>query len=649
MKPYIRIAIVVGLTALLLVLASLLVFTVLETLSLSGRLQNSIVSMRTTSQLCSEITSKLLRQYTLTKHYLDHLDTKDKDEFLELSFDLYRKYYLLEQGSVETNELQLISSVKEEHFRFEDLAMRIFVAAEAGRTDEAGGSMRQLDSRADALGGRLAVLNEIAGKRILEDGSSLNHSLIDYSLAIGAILIFTMLATLLFFYLVRRNFLQPTSELIRGTREVAFGNLDMFIDVKVRNEMGMLAASFNDMVGRLKASQGETKQKAEALEHLNRQITALNESLEQKVEERTSALQESEAFLQQLIYKSPVSIAVFDRSGLLLDCNEAFLRLIGVQNRDGVLRTSLIGYSGKLINRDIFIAFNGAREGQVRRTEAVLHQAYGKERWYIHNFFPTTAADGKPGKIVLFSDDVTEQKLARDRIQVKNKELESFVYTVSHDLKSPLFSLAGMLRLLENRQPEASDEEGRSLTARIVSNLNKMEQMIDDLLELSRVGSRKADFRMLDLNQIVSGVLLEEKVRFGGENVETEVSRLPRIVADEAQITRLFQNLINNAFKYRHPERALQIKIGCENFNGYHLFTVEDNGMGIDESLAGRIFDVFFTTAKEGAEGSGVGLAIAKKIVEVHGGRIWVESKAGEGSRFRFTIDQRLSLTKEGE
>jgi PAS domain S-box-containing protein len=647
MKSYLRIALVTSVTILLLVLATLFAFTVQQTWTLSNRLRTSLASMETTGRLCAEITSNLLRQYSLAKHYFEFGAPNDKQEFLELSFKIYRKYYALEKSSVETQELQQISGVKGEQFHFENLAMRVFVAAETGHQDEAADLMLQLDTQANFLGERLKVLNDIAGRRILEAGVSLDRALGDFSLAIGAILFSTIIGTILFLLLARRNVLKPTSELIRGTREVAAGNLDLVIDVKVRNELGMLAESFNEMVRRLNASREETRLKAEELERLNREITALNETLEQNVEERTAALRESEAFLQQLIYKSPVGIAIFDHKGICTDCNEAFLRLLGEEERNSVLGASFLGKSGKLTGRDMYIAFSGALRGEGRRTEPIHHEVYGKTRWYVHNFFPISGTSGEPDKVILFSDDVTEEKLARDRIHAKNIELEGFVYTVSHDLKSPLFSLIGLLRLLESKYQGSRDEDLSLLMGRIVGNLNKMEQMITDLLELSRVGIRKADFRELDFNQIVSGILLEEKVRSGGEGVEFDVARLPKMTADEAQITSLFQNLINNAFKYRDPDRTLKVGIGCEEHDGFILFTVEDNGIGIDDDLTGKIFDVFFSTAGGGIEGSGVGLAIAKKIVEVHGGRIWVESKKGRGSSFRFTIARNLGSIRE--
>jgi len=638
MRPYIKIAIIAGLTTLLVALSALLIYTILQTLTLLGRLQTVISSTEATSRISSEITSHLLQQYRLTRHYLDNRNEDDKSEFLELSFKIYRQYYQLEKSSESTGEIQQMNAVKSEHFSFENLAMRVFIAVEVGAREEAEELMHQLDSRADALGNRLAVLNEIAGNRSLETGKNLNSALIQFAIAIGAIIILIMLATFASWFLARRKILTPANELIRGTKRVAAGDLDLVIDVKIRNELGMLATSFNDMVARLKASREQTKEKAETLERLNREITALNESLEQMVDERTAELRESEGFLQQIIYKSPVSIAIFDLSGNCRDCNNAFKKLVGIDDQDSLVETVSVGRSRKLGSQEVFIAFNGAVKGEHRRTEAMLHEVYGAERWYVHNFFPISDAEGEVEKVILFSDDVTDQKLAGDRIHAKNLELESFVYTVSHDLKSPLFTLSGLLRMLAAKHEGEQDEEHRHLMTRIIVNLSRMEKMIDDLLALSRVGTRKADFRDIKLNPLISGVFLEEKLRSGTKDVEIEIDTLPIVRADEEQMTRLFHNLLNNAIKHRDAKRPLLIKIACEEHDGYYVFTVEDNGVGIDGALTGKIFEVFFSSAQEGIEGSGVGLAIAKRIVEVHGGRIWVESEKGVGSSFRFTL-----------
>jgi len=643
MRPNIKIAFVTGLSALLFVLSALLIFTILETLTLLDRLQTAIRSMEATSRISSDITGHLLRQYSLARHFLEYQDETDKSEFLELSFETYRKYYQLEKSSESTIEIQQMNDVKSDHFGFENLAMRVFIAVETGAGEEAGELMHQLDLLADDLGDRLAVLNEIAGNRSLETGKSLNNALIQYAVAIGAIIISMMLATFVFWFLARRNLLKPTTELIRGTRLVAAGDLDLVIDIKIRNELGILASSFNDMVARLKASREQTKEKADALEQLNHEITALNESLEQMVEERTAELQESERFLQQIIYKSPVSIAIFDRTGACRDCNKAFMKLVGSEDQDTLLGSVCIGQGRKLRDQEVFIAFTGAVNGEHRRTEAMLHEVHGAERWYVHNFFPISDADGSVAKVILFSNDVTKQKLAGDAIHMKNLELESFVYTVSHDLKSPLFTLSGLLRMLEMKHRGDQDEEQRHLMMRILANLGKMENMINDLLVLSRVGTRKADFRDIDLKALISGVFLEEKVRSDASDIEMKLDGLPELRADEEQFTRLFQNLLNNAIKYRHPERPLLIGISCEDRDDYYLFTVEDNGIGIDGEITGKIFDVFFSSAPEGVEGSGVGLAIAKRIVEVHEGRIWVESEKNSGSKFRFTLKKHHS------
>jgi PAS domain S-box-containing protein len=638
LKLPIRVTLLTGSFLLLVALSAILAFTFQRVVALSIEANTAIREVQETNKLASKISAVLLRQHNLCHGYylLSSPDTGNR--FAKLSFVLSENYLQLEKTSRNLRDMQKISELKSEHYRFENIAMRLFVAKDAGRDEEAAQALSEMDSRLDSLAAGLSALSDLSVVRSDEIVEELQTSLFNYAWVMGIIVVLTMLGAVGNVILIRQTVLKPTKRLIKGTEKVASGDLDFALSLKIRNELGDLARSFDAMLERLRGNRDEILHKTEALEALNKEIVALNENLEHMVDERTKALRESELYLERIIYGAPVSIAIFDKKGICRDCNEAFLRLTAAGDRDSVIGSAEIGNTPALSDRELVIAFGGALKGENRRTDSIGHEVGTRHRWYVHNLSPTIDSEGEVINVILFSEDVTEQKLARDALQAKNKELESFVYTVSHDLKSPLFSVSGLVRMLESELGSTKTAVQQQYMGRIISNLNNMEQMINDLLELSRLGVPVANFQKLKLNEVVRAAWLGEKVRYEEKNVEVQVANLPEIYADDRQISQLFSNIIGNAFKYKHPTRTLRIDVGYFNEPDFHHFVIEDNGVGIDPKISHMIFDVFFRGDSKNVDGTGVGLSIAKKIVENHGGRIWVESEPEDGSSFHFTL-----------
>ncbi len=225
------------------------------------------------------------------------------------------------------------------------------------------------------------------------------------------------------------------------------------------------------------------------------------------------------------------------------------------------------------------------------------------------------------------------QELARS-----NAELEQFAYAVSHDLQEPLHVAAGFLQLLSRRYAEHLDNQAREFIARALGSITRMEQLIKDLLDYSRVTSRGREFEPLDANQVVAQVLRDLSLTLQEKQASVTVDPLPVVLADPTQLGRVFQNLIGNALKFcgDHPPR---IHIGAHRENGFLKFWVKDHGIGIDPKHFERIFRMFERLhSRQEYPGTGIGLAICKKIIERHGGRIWVESEPGRGATFYFTL-----------
>jgi light-regulated signal transduction histidine kinase (bacteriophytochrome) len=219
-------------------------------------------------------------------------------------------------------------------------------------------------------------------------------------------------------------------------------------------------------------------------------------------------------------------------------------------------------------------------------------------------------------------------------------ELQQFAYAVSHDLQEPLRTVTSYIQLLEKRFREKLGDDGREFIAFAVDASRRMQAMIRDLLEYSRVQTREAETHPVDLDRVVAVVRrnLATALDEAGGGLSAE-DGLPIVPADEAQLVRLFQNLIGNAIKYRHPDRAPEVTVAAERRGAHWLFRVRDNGIGIDPKYFDRIFGVFTRLhTREEYEGTGIGLALCKRIVERHGGTIWVESEPGSGSTFLFTL-----------
>lgn len=228
--------------------------------------------------------------------------------------------------------------------------------------------------------------------------------------------------------------------------------------------------------------------------------------------------------------------------------------------------------------------------------------------------------------------------LAQD-LERSNAELKKFAYVASHDLQEPLNQVANYVQLLEMRYDEALDQDAKEFIGFAVDGVSLMQTLIDDVLAYSKVDLKGIEWELTEVERALSQALgnLRGRIKDTGANVTWDP--MPTIVADGTQLMQLFQNLIGNAVKFKQPDVPPQIHIGVQRQDDAWLFSVRDNGIGIDPQFADRIFVIFQRLhTRDEYPGSGMGLAICKKIVECHRGRIWVESAVGKGATFYFTI-----------
>jgi len=220
-----------------------------------------------------------------------------------------------------------------------------------------------------------------------------------------------------------------------------------------------------------------------------------------------------------------------------------------------------------------------------------------------------------------------------------NEELQSFAYITSHDLQEPLRTMGNYAGLLKMRYEGRLDKDADDFLEYMVSGAQRMKGMIQGLLDYSRVGTRGGEFMEFNSEDALNHAIYNLQSAIEECHAEITHDSLPLIVADSGQITRVFQNLIGNALKFRREGKKPKIHISARKEDNEYVFSVSDNGIGLEEEYSDRIFEVFKRLHAIGEyQGAGIGLAIVKRIIDRHGGKVWVESKLGKGSTFYFTV-----------
>ncbi len=226
-----------------------------------------------------------------------------------------------------------------------------------------------------------------------------------------------------------------------------------------------------------------------------------------------------------------------------------------------------------------------------------------------------------------------------ERYITSNTELEKFAYIASHDLREPVRSIVGFAQLLQRRNGEQLDKESKEFLENIIDSAQRMNALIHGLLDYSRIGSTGKPFEHTDLNEVLKKVRNDIKVSVEESGAEIISDPLPVLFVDELQIRQLFQNLLSNSIKFKHDDTKPVVKICAENRGEKWLFRIEDNGIGLDMKYKQKVFQLFNRLhAGDKYQGSGIGLALCKRIVERHKGDIWLESNPGKGTTFYFTL-----------
>ncbi|NWG03259.1 MAG: PAS domain S-box protein [Syntrophaceae bacterium] len=387
----------------------------------------------------------------------------------------------------------------------------------------------------------------------------------------------------------------------------------------------------------------------------------VNKQLEQKMTERKrkeQAAQEAREYAESIVETVREPLVVLDNDLRVISVNRSFCQTFNVTPKDA---------EGKLIY-DL-----GNRQWNISKLRVLLEEIIPRNNQFqnfeVEHEFPTIGrrtmllnarqiySKGIGAQMILLAiEDITERKKAEEEIKKLNedlkrrtielesayKELETFSYSVSHDLRTPLVVMGGFSRLLLEKYSNHLDGKGQRFLSIIYSNADKMLQLIDDLLTFSRSEHQQIKPSGIDMRGLAKAVFEELRSISPEQTLQLDIKTLSPAHGDQSLIRQVFVNLLTNAIKFTRPKGAGVIEISCMAQENQNIYCVKDNGVGFDMRYVSELFRVFQRRHNaDEFEGTGVGLAIVKRIIQRHGGQVWAEGEVNKGAAFYFTLPRR--------
>ncbi|MGR3293184.1 MAG: ATP-binding protein [Candidatus Scalindua sp.] len=454
--------------------------------------------------------------------------------------------------------------------------------------------------------------------------------------------------------IVSKKVTRPIRELVNGTKKIASGDLDFKIPATSKDEIGLLASSFNEMTSQL----GES----------NKRLEDYAENLKGMVAEKAEKIMVSERryrlffdTLQEGVYQCEPGF-----EGVFTLVNQVAAEMFGYKSPEEMIGTKV---------KDIYVDLEDRKrlleklyKDEIWRNFVSFCKKINGVRFYTER--TSNVVRNEKGEVVYIEgiiSDITERtrnEQERERlfleVEYKNKEMEQIIYVTSHDLRSPLLNIQGFSRELQAsleqmvailRESDVSDElrakfaeplDGDIPDALkfILTSSSKMDKLLSGLLRISRMGRASIKIQELEMNRHISEVIETYEYKIKIANVKIQIDELPPCRGDDLQINQIFSNLLDNALKYLDRNREGIIKISGKKEEGHSVYCVEDNGIGIAERHQKNVFEIFHRLQPDGniEAGEGLGLTIVRRILDRHGGRIWVESEPGKGSRFYVSL-----------
>jgi PAS domain S-box-containing protein len=370
-------------------------------------------------------------------------------------------------------------------------------------------------------------------------------------------------------------------------------------------------------------------------------------------------LRESRRMLETVLNTIPARVFWKDRDLVYLGCNQSFAQDAGFRSPEEVIgkndyQIGWADYTEEYQTDDRAVIETG--RAKIDYEESAIN-AEGKHFWVSTSKIPLRDPEGGIRGVLGTYEDISERKQAEEEIRLlnvdleqrvavrtrqleaANKELEAFSFSVSHDLRAPLRAIDGFTRILEEDYGKSLDKEGRRLCTFVRENTRHMNELIDDLLALSRLTRSEMEFLSNDIETMARSVFQELTTPESRTRIDLIIHHLPRAMGDPILLRQALTNIISNAIKFSSKRERARIEIGCQSSPEEDVFSVWDNGAGFDMHYVDRLFGVFqrlHSTAE--FEGTGVGLAIVQRVIRRHGGRVWAEGAVDNGATFYFTL-----------
>jgi PAS domain S-box-containing protein len=365
-------------------------------------------------------------------------------------------------------------------------------------------------------------------------------------------------------------------------------------------------------------------------------------------------LREKEERFRLAFEHSPTGLALQSLDGKWLKVNKALCDIIGYTEEE-LLKTTFqdITHPDDLKNDSVHLEklINGEVESY-HLEKRYIHKK-GEIVWIQINKSMVRNEKGDPLYFISQMYNITRRKLAEmeikkmndileahtEKLESANRELESFTYSVSHDLRAPLRSINGYAQVLKEDYSPSLDKEGNEVIDIVIRNAQRMGQLIDDLLEFSRIGRKDVAKGIVNMPSLVEGIANEMIEQEKDRVIDLKILPLEKVKADMQMIRQVWINLISNAIKYTRNKEVASIEIGCKNHEDEVCYYIKDNGVGFNMNYVDKLFEVFQRLHRNDEfEGTGVGLALVRRIINRHGGKIWVEAKENQGATFYFTL-----------
>jgi PAS domain S-box-containing protein len=490
----------------------------------------------------------------------------------------------------------------------------------------------QIMNRAQDMISTALALSDISRRGVLGARQRMNLAVAVF----GTVVMLILAAT---WILMLRSVIRPLARLRTGTVVVGSGNLDHRFAITSRDEIGDLSRAFDEMVVALKAS---TVSRDE--------LERANAVLQTEIDERRRA----EERFRLVVEAAPCAMVMVDRKGSIVLANSQTEKVFGYTHDElvGLSIEGLVPERFRLGHPGYRATFFG--DPTSRQMGAGRH-LYGLRRdgAEVPVEIGLNPVETSEGIFVLAAiADITERKRAENELRERteelgrsNRDLEQFAYIASHDLQEPLRAIAGPLQLLQRRYRGQLDARADEYIGHAVGGAGRMQALIEDLLAFSRVATSGEPYHMTECSEALGNALRNLSAAIQESGAQVTHDELPTVRAISGQISVLFQNLLGNAIKFRHKDRPVRIHVGAEVQSDVWVFHVRDNGIGIAPQYFERIFLIFQRLhTRRDYPGTGIGLALCKRIVEHHGGRMWVESETGAGTTFSFSLPRRSGM-----